>query len=126
MNRKINSSGIVHYQAEYVIVEEKQHGLSLPYVNLNLGLDSVKELKQEIQKEFILDIRYEKTLPDAWSTLLMLHSGNLETFINFHIFTTEQFDKRDRFWYKIDDLLELDELEEQDKDALIYFKDNIL
>lgn len=123
MNKKHWAAGIVHHNHEYLILTKNHLTYQLPKVNINLGLDAIFEVKQEIEKEYLIKIRFERSLPLAWSELIQLHTGSLQQFTSYIIFNSADFSPRDQFWVKISDLDNID-IVEHDREALAYFLEN--
>lgn len=123
MNKKHWAAGIVHNDGNKIILAKKNNIYSLPKVKISLGLDPVKELKSEIEKEYVIKVKFEHSLALSWSELLQLHSGTVKEFTSYYVFSSSDYSERDHFWVDSHDIENIT-LEEHDSDALNFFLHN--
>ncbi|MFW5702943.1 MAG: hypothetical protein ACOCXP_03175 [Candidatus Dojkabacteria bacterium] len=120
----MSAKAILHLDFEQILLEHVgEQNYRLPRISVNLGENPVDLLKYELETEYLLKARFQKTLPDAWISLLDMHTGNSKQFATYYIFELLEYDKRIGANWFDKAKLETVKLHENEEAALDYFFD---
>jgi len=106
-----------------LVLPDKNNRLILPRINLNNGLNATAELKSELSKEYLLELKYIRSLPNSWESLISLHAKMVNKLNIYHIFYLQKALTRNTA-YELLNIKTLDlERFSKDRPALEFFQE---